>query len=176
MAKVKLARHRPTGPLLLRRGGQTYALTAQEETVVPLGIAIGMLGDEGLLVELDAQDATEVLTLNEYLLSLLKREFSIEGDAKAVKAALFPSAKKAFIPNLIKETPVEETPVVEEPVIEEAVEEETAEEEVVEEPAEDESEDLSKLTVKELKERLEEKGLSTDGLKADLIERLSGAE
>ena len=171
MAKVKLARHRPTGPLLLRRGGQTYALTAQEETVVPLGIAIGMLGDEGLLVELDAQDATEVLTLNEYLLNLLKREFSIEGDAKAVKAALFPSAKKAFIPNLIKETPV-----VEEPVIEEAVEEETAEEEVVEEPAEDESEALSKLTVKELKERLEEKGLSTDGLKADLIERLSGAE
>ena len=119
MAKVKLARHRVSGPLLLRRAGNTYALTAQEDTVVPLGIAIGMLGDEGLLVELDSTDSTEVLSLNDYNLNLLKKEFGLEGDAKAVKAALFPPAKKTFIPNLIKETPVEETPVVEEPLAEE---------------------------------------------------------
>jgi len=164
MAKVKLARHRPTGPLLLRRGGQTYALTAQEETVVPLGIAVGMLGDSGLLVELDATDSSDILTLNEYLLKILKKEFDLEGDAKAVRAALFPSAKKAFIPNLIKETPVEETPV-EEPAVEEEPEE------VVEETV-----DYSQYTVKQLKEMLEERGLSTDGKKADLVERMSGAE
>mgnify|MGYP003120829733 CR=1 FL=1 len=164
MAKVKLARHRVSGPLLLRRAGNTYALTAQEDTVVPLGIAIGMLGDEGLLVELDSTDSTDVLGLNEYNLTLLKREFGLEGDAKAVKAALFPPAKKTFIPNLIKETPVEETPVVEEPVAEEP------------EEVEEEAIDYSQYTVKQLKEMLEEKGLSTDGKKADLVERMSGAE
>ena len=164
MAKVKLARHRPTGPLLLRRGGQTYALTAQEETVVPLGIAVGMLGDSGLLVELDATDSSDILTLNEYLLKILKKEFDLEGDAKAVRAALFPSAKKSFIPNLIKEPPVEETPL-EEPAVEEEPEE------VVEETV-----DYSQYTVKQLKEMLEERGLSTDGKKADLVERMSGAE
>ena len=164
MAKVKLVRHRPTGPLLLRRGGQTYALTAQEETVVPLGIAIGMLGDSGLLVELDVSDSSDILTLNEYLLNILKKEFNLEGDAKAVRAALFPSAKKSFIPKLIKETPVEETPV-EEPAVEEEPEE------VVEETV-----DYSQYTVKQLKEMLEEKGLSTEGKKADLVERMSGAE
>tara|TARA_R100000734_G_scaffold18396_1_gene15298 strand:+ start:629 stop:1132 length:504 start_codon:yes stop_codon:yes gene_type:complete len=167
MAKVKLVRHRPSGPLLLRRGGQTYALTAQEETVVPLGIAVGMLGDSGLLVELDASDSSDILTLNEYLLNLLKREFGLEGDAKAVRAALFPSKKKSFIPNIIKETPVEETPV-EEPAVEEEPEEP---EEVVEETV-----DYSQYTVKQLKGMLEEKGLSTDGKKADLVERMSGAE
>lgn len=164
MAKVKLARHRVSGPLLLRRAGNTYALTAQEETVVPLGIAIGMLGDEGLLVELDSTDSTEVLGLNDYNLNLLKKEFGLEGDAKAVKAALFPSAKKSFIPNLIKETPVEETPVEEEPAAEEP------------EEVEEEAVDYSQYTVKQLKEMLEEKGLSTDGKKADLVERMSGAE
>tara|TARA_R100000900_G_scaffold64097_2_gene51419 strand:- start:541 stop:1041 length:501 start_codon:yes stop_codon:yes gene_type:complete len=166
MAKVKLARHRVSGPLLLRRAGNTYALTAQEETIVPLGIAIGMLGDQGLLVELDSTDSTEVLSLNEYNLNLLKKEFGLEGDAKAVKAALFPSAKKSFIPNLIKETPVVEEPVVEEPVVEEVVEDGEAPLDM----------DWSELTVKELKVVLTEKGLSTEGKKADLVERLSGAE
>ena len=164
MAKVKLAKHRATGPLQLRRGGQTYALTAQEETAVPLGVAVGMLGDSGLLVELDASDSSDILTLNEYLLNILKKEFDLEGDAKAVRAALFPSEKKSFIPNLIKETPVEETPV-EEPAVEEEPEE------VVEETI-----DYSQYTVKQLKEMLEERGLSTDGKKADLVERMSGAE
>ena len=164
MAKVKLAKHRPTGPLLLRRGGGTYALTAQEDTVVPLAVAVGLLGDSGLIVELDASDASAILTLNEYLLKILKKEFDLEGDAKAVKSALFPSAKKSFIPNLIKESPVEETPV-EEPTVEEEPEE-VAEETV----------DYSQYTVKQLKEMLGEKGLSTDGKKADLVERMSEAE
>jgi hypothetical protein len=148
----------------LRRGGQTYALTAQEETKVPLGIAIGMLGDSGLTVELDSTDSGDILGLNEYLLNLLKKEFNLEGDAKAVRAALFPSAKKSFIPNLIKDTPVEETPVEEEPAAEEP------------EEVEEEAVDYSQYTVKQLKEMLEEKGLSTDGKKADLVERMSGAE
>ena len=164
MAKVKLAKHRATGPLQLRRGGQTYALTAQEETAVPLGVAVGMLGDSGLLVELDASDSSDILTLNEYLLNILKKEFDLEGDAKAVRAALFPSEKKSFIPNLIKETPVEETPV-EEPAVEEEPEE-----------VDEETIDYSQYTVKQLKEMLEERGLSTDGKKAELVERMSEAE
>ena len=166
MAKVKLVRHRPTGPLLLRRGGKTYALTAQEETFVPLGIAVGMLGDKGLTVELDASDKADILHLNEYSLNQLKREFAIEGDAKEVVKTLYPPAKKSFIPKLIKETPVVEEPVVEEPVVEEIVEDGEAPLDM----------DWSELTVKELKVVLTEKGLSTEGRKADLVERLSGAE
>ncbi len=166
MAKVKLAKHRPTGPLLLRRGGKTYALTAQEETFVPLGIAVGMLGDAGLTVELDASDKADILHLNEYSLKQLKKEFAIEGDAKQVMNTLYPSAKKSFIPKLIKE----------DAVVEEPVEEPAVEEEIVEDGEAPLDMDWSELTVKELKVILTEKGLSTEGKKADLVERLSGAE
>lgn len=169
MAKVKLAKHRATGPLNLRRGGTVYALTALEETNVPLSIAVGMLGDEALVVEFDSSDKKDVLDLNEYLLEILKKEFNIEGEAKDVQSTMFPDTS---IINKVKQTIAPKPPVVEEPVVEEeTVEEETVEEEVVEQP----QEDLSKLTVKQLKERLEEKGLSTDGLKADLVARLSSA-
>mgnify|MGYP003112740924 FL=1 len=164
MAKVKLAKHRATGPLNLRRGGEVYALTALEETNVPLSIAVGMLGDEALVVEFDSSDKKDVLDLNEYLLEILKREFNIEGEAKDVQSTMFPETS---IINKVKQTIAPTPPVVEEPV----VEEETVEGEVVEQP----QEDLSKLTVKQLKARLEEKGLSTDGLKADLVARLSSA-
>jgi len=164
MAKVKLAKHRATGPLNLRRGGKVYALTALEETNVPLSIAVGMLGDEALVIEFDSSDKKDVLDLNEYLLEILKREFNIEGEAKDVQSTMFPETS---IINKVKQTIAPTPPVVEEPV----VEEETVEEEVVEQP----QEDLSKLTVKQLKARLEEKGLSTDGLKADLVARLSSA-
>lgn len=102
--------------------------------------------------------------MNEYLLEILKREFNIEGEAKDVQSTMFPDTS---IINKVKQTIAPTPPVVEEPV----VEEETVEEEVVEQP----QEDLSKLTVKQLKARLEEKGLSTDGLKADLVARLSSA-
>ena len=56
--------------------------------------------------------------------------------------------------------------MVEEPVVEEAVEDGEAPLDM----------DWSELTVKELKVVLTEKGLSTEGKKADLVERLSGAE
>jgi len=161
MANVKLKEHRVTGPLLLRRGGESYALTAQEETQVPLRIAAGMLGDEGLLVEFNAGDEKDVLNASDRTLELLKEEFGLEGDAKAVHAAMFPKkslaakAVEAVTPAPKKEVKVEE-PVEEEPV--------------------EEAQDYSLLTVKQLKVILEEKGLSTDGKKADLVERLSAGD
>ena len=157
MANVKLKKHRVSGPLLLRRAGSTYALTAQEETKVPLGIAVGMLGDSGLIVEFTSSDEAEILSANEYTLDLLRREFGLDGDAKTIQASMFPKkqslaakAVEAVIP-----TPKQEV--------------------VVEEP-EEETIDYSKYTVKQLKEMLEEKGLSTEGKKADLVERMTGAE
>ena len=42
-----------------KRLAMTYALTAQEETKVPLGIAVGMLGDSGLIVEFTIQHEAE---------------------------------------------------------------------------------------------------------------------
>lgn len=161
MANVKLKEHRVSGPLLIRRGGITYALTAQEETHIPLRIAAGMLGDEGLLVEFNAGDEQDVLSANERTLELLKDEFSLEGDAKAVHAAMFP--KKSLAAKAVEAvTPAPKEEVkVEEPVEEEPVEE---------------AQDYSLLTVKQLKVILEEKGLSTDGKKADLVERLSAGD
>ena len=161
MANVKLKTHRASGPLLIRRGGQSYALTAQEETHIPLRIAAGMLGDEGLLVEFGSEDEKNILNASERTLELLKQEFGLEGDAKAVHAAMFPKkslaakAVEAVTPAPKKEVKVEE-PVEEEPV--------------------EEAQDYSLLTVKQLKVILEEKGLSTDGKKADLVERLSAGD
>ena len=161
MANVKLKEHRVTGPLLLRRGGQSYALTAQEETHIPLRIAAGMLGDEGLLVEFSSEDEKDILNASERTLELLKQEFGLEGNAKAVHAAMFP--KKSLAAKAVEAvTPAPKEEVkVEQPVEEEPVEE---------------AQDYSLLTVKQLKVMLEEKGLSTDGKKADLVERLSAGD
>ncbi len=160
MANVKLKQHRVSGPLLLRRAGDTYALTAQENTHVPLGIAVGMLGDDGLLVEFDSSDEDEILGATEYTLDLLREEFGLEGDAKTIKTAMFP--KKSLISKATKAiTPAPTVVEVEEP-----------KEEVVEEP----QIDYSQLTVKELKVILEEKGLSIEGKKADLVERLNAGD
>jgi len=162
MANVKLKEHRATGPLLLRRGGESYALTAQEETHVPLRIAAGMLGDEGLLVEFNAGDEKDILSASDRTLELLKQEFGLEGDAKAVHAAMFPKKESLAAKAVKAVTPAPKEEVkVEEPVEEEPVEE---------------AQDYSLLTVKKLKAILEEKGLSTDGKKADLIERLSAGD
>ena len=162
MANVKLKQHRVSGPLLLRRAGANYALTAQEETKVPLGIAVGMLGDSGLIVEFTASDEAELLTANEYTLDLLRREFGLEGDVKAIQASMFPKKQSlaAKAVEAVTPTPKQEV-VVEEPTVEES---------------EEETIDYSKYTVKQLKEMLEEKGLSTEGKKADLVERMTGAE
>lgn len=161
MANVKLKTHRASGPLLIRRGGKTYALTAQEDTHIPLRIAAGMLGDDGLLVEFNTEDEKEILSASDYTLELIKSEFSLEGDAKAVQAAMFP--KKSLAAKAVEAV----TPAPKQEV--------KVEEPVVEEPAE-EAQDYSLLTVKQLKVILEEKGLSTDGKKADLVERLSAGD
>ena len=161
MANVKLKTHRASGPLLIRRGGKTYALTAQEDTHIPLRIAAGMLGDDGLLVEFNTEDEKEILSASDYTLELIKNEFSLEGDAKAVQAAMFP--KKSLAAKAV-----------------EAVIPAPKEEVKVEEPVEDGEApldmDWSELTVKELKVVLTEKGLSTEGKKADLVERLSAGD
>lgn len=103
MATVSLTNHRVNGPLLLRRGGQTYALTAQEKTQMPAGIAVGLLGDTELQINFTASDEAELLKLNEYLLNVLREEFNLSGSAIDVCAVLFP--KKAIIPKIKKIIP-----------------------------------------------------------------------
>ena len=103
MATVSLTKHRVNGPLLLRRGGQTYALTAQEKTQMPAGIAVGLLGDTGLKINFTASDEAELLGLNDYLLNILRKEFNVSGSAIDVCAVLFP--KKTIIPKIKKIIP-----------------------------------------------------------------------
>ena len=162
MASVKLKLHRVSGPLLLRRAGATYALTAQEETQVPLGIAVGMLGDNGLQVSFNSNDEADILTANENTLELLRNEFGLSGDAKEIQSKMFPKKQSLAAKAVRAVTPAPKKEVV----VEEPVED-------VEAPLDM---DWSELTVKELKVILTEKGLSTEGKKADLVERLSGAE
>ena len=56
MSNVKLKRVKHDGPLLLRRGGTVYQISHDVKCVVPVGIAVGMLGDAGLVVELTGED------------------------------------------------------------------------------------------------------------------------
>lgn len=120
MAKVSLSRNRPAGPLLLRRGGQTYALTAQEKTEIPLSVATNLLGDTGLIIEFTKEDENDILELGGRRLDMMLAEFNVKGTAKDLHAVMFP--KKKIIPK--KKT----TPKVVEPKEEPKVEAEKVEE------------------------------------------------
>ena len=119
MAKVSLSRNRPAGPLLLRRGGQTYALTAQEKTEIPLSVATNLLGDTGLIIEFTKEDESGILELGGRRLDMMLAEFNVKGTAKDLHAVMFP--KKKIIPK--KKT----TPKVVEPKEEPKVEAEKVE-------------------------------------------------
>ena len=51
MSKVKLSKPKHDGPLFLRRGGAVYEIKHSEEVNIPANIAVGMLGDAGLVVK-----------------------------------------------------------------------------------------------------------------------------
>ena len=76
---------------------------------------------------------------------------------------------------VIVEEPVVEEPVVEEPVVEEEVTVFNPEEAATDGnpfPEEEETVDYNSMTVAVLRDLLEERGLATNGLKAELIARL----
>tara|TARA_R100000231_G_scaffold137687_1_gene114474 strand:+ start:41 stop:457 length:417 start_codon:yes stop_codon:yes gene_type:complete len=81
----------------------------------------------------------------------------------------------AYDSPVIEEEPVVEEPVVEEPVVEEEVTVFNPEEAATDGnpfPEEEETVDYNSMTVAVLRDLLEERGLATNGLKAELIARL----
>ena len=94
MSNVKLKNHKHDGPLLLRRGGVVYELTHHTDCSVPATIAVGMRGDDGLVVEFVKEDKEVIADFNGPNLELLNSEFSLSGSAKDAAEHLFPTKKK----------------------------------------------------------------------------------
>ena len=170
MAKVML-KERSVKPIVIRYGGETYEVNGVEPVEMPLGYAINILGSREISVELTEADKKDLIGLSDYKRVQLVPHYDVEeeDDGKTMAEKLFGKSRSFF-----KSKPKAEKPVKKE------VKEEVKEE--VEEPVKEEKllnplpEDLSTLTVKQLKVLLEERNLSTDGKKADLIETLSEVE
>ena len=166
MAKVML-KERSVKPIVMRYGGETYEVNGVEPVEMPLGFAINILGSREISVELTEADKKDLIGLSDYKRTQLVPHYDVEeeDDGKTMAEKLFGKSRSFF----------KSKPKAEKPVKEEVKEE-------VEEPVEEEKllkplpEDLSTLTVKQLKVLLEERNLSTDGKKADLIETLSEVE
>jgi len=94
MSNVKLKVQKHDGPLLLRRGGTVYELSHHSDCNVPVNIAVGMLGDDGLIVEFVKEDKEAIANLINADLNLLNREFSLTGSAQDAAEHLFPTKKK----------------------------------------------------------------------------------
>jgi len=114
MSKVKLMKPKHDGPLVLRRGGVVYELKYESDVDIPANIAAGMLGDAGLVVKFIEEDKKTILTMSDYDLALLQREFNLTGTAKDVAEKMFPT-KKTIIPKKSKPIKVEKKPVKETP-------------------------------------------------------------
>lgn len=161
MAMVKL-RKDTLQPLVCIYGGTEYTITYDSGTEIPLVYAINMLGHaSAVTVEFTESDEKMLPRLALYKLDALKSnhpDLSDSDDIKGIRAKVMPR-KSGFV----KKTFGKKPEVVEKIVEEEIVEEET----LAPLPPK-----LDKLTVAKLKVLLEERGLSTEGRKADLIERL----
>ena len=133
-------------------------------TRVPTRKGIVLYGDSNVHVEFTADDKREIQRLMEtspHKVKHLSKALRLRGpDGKGVMDNLYPKSRTEKIIGRKK---------VPEPEIAE-VKEEPKEEKKEEKPL---PPDLNKLTVKVLKELLEERGLSTEGRKADLIKTLT---
>ena len=130
MSNVKLKNHKHDGPLLLRRGGTVYELTHHTNCSVPATIAVGMLGDAGLIVEFVKEDKEVIAEFNAPNLELLNNEFSLSGSAKDAAEHLFPTKKKAAKKDKPKPTKLQDLvdAAKEETSVEKLVKEEVSEE------------------------------------------------
>lgn len=98
MSLIKLKKHRVHGPLVLRRGGEDYSFTAQENTKVPLNIAVHFIGNNEMEIVFTKKDKDAILGLTEMQLEILKKEFKVDGGYQEVVDKLYPS--KIRIPKL----------------------------------------------------------------------------
>jgi len=160
MAIVTLKEER-VQPLVCKYGGVKYTIGYGNGTEIPLIYAINMLGENSAVsVKFTESDEKMLPRLALYKLDALKSnhpDLEEEDSLSAIREKVMPR-KSGFV----KKTFAKKPEVVEEPK-EEAVEEET----LAPLPPK-----LDKLTVPKLKVLLEERDLSTEGKKADLIERL----
>jgi hypothetical protein len=115
MSNVRLKRVKHDGPLLLRRGGTVYQISHGVDCIVPVNIAVGMLGDAGLVVELTGTDKDAISNFGANELRLIKKEFNLEGSSVEVAELLFPTKKKSkpkkkveIKPKMVKPTKFED--------------------------------------------------------------------
>ena len=157
MAKVKYI---GIGTKELLRG--RYKWRKDETLEVPARIALGsMMGYKDLVVVFDESDKEYITNAPEAQKKSLIKWFGMSDYHQVVEKLLGGNAAKRKIPKL-RIKPLKEKEPEPEPEPEPEVEEKLA-------PLPPK---LDKLTIKQLKPLLEERGLSTEGKKAELIERL----
>jgi len=164
MAKVRLTNRPPNGiAMRLRFGMNKYVVGHRADVEIPLRYASSLLGDQTYTVEFTSADERDLTSLSRYKRSQIVTAFDLsDGDDIAEK--VFGKKKSFFSP---KPQPAPEPEP--EPVVEEKVEEEK--EVLAPLPP-----DLKKLTNKELKVLLKERGIEVDGKKSILIDALLEAE
>jgi hypothetical protein len=98
MSLIKLKKHRVHGPLVLRRGGEDYSFIAQENTKVPLNVAVHFIGNNEMEIVFTKKDKDAILGLTEMQLEILKKEFKVDGGYQEVVDKLYPP--KIKVPKL----------------------------------------------------------------------------
>jgi 5,10-methenyltetrahydromethanopterin hydrogenase len=98
MSLIKLKAHRVHGPLILRRGGEDYSFIAQENTKVPLNVAVHFIGNNEMEIIFTKKDKDAILGLTKMQLEILKKEFKVDGGYQEVVDKLYPP--KIKIPKL----------------------------------------------------------------------------
>ena len=158
MAKVRLTNRPPNGRAMrIRFGINKYIVGYKADVEIPLRYASSLLGDQTYTVKFTPADERDLTSLSRYKRSQIVSAFDLsDGDDIAEKVF---GKKKSFFSSKPKP----------EPVVEEKVEEEK--EVLAPLPP-----DLKKLTNKELKVLLKERGIEVDGKKSILIDALLEAE
>mgnify|MGYP003123263455 FL=1 len=153
MAKVRLKRSRANTPLILQG---RYEITTRF-TEIPFRAARRLIGDSGVVIEWTEKDRREIKNLPDSKQNKFARALGMPEGLLMEEAAFRRKDRKAKKAAKEQEKQKEAPPAI--------VEEKSALEPL---PPK-----LKDLTVKELKKLLDERKLSTEGKKADLIKRLS---
>ena len=164
MAKVRLTNRPPNGRAMrLRFGTNRYVVGYKADVEIPLRYASSLIGDQTYTVELTSTDERDLATLSKYKRSQIVTAYDLSEEDDLSEKVF--GKKKSFFSPKPQPTPEPEP----EPVVEEKVEEEK--EVLAPLPP-----NLHKLTNKELKVLLKERGIEVDGKKSVLVDALLEAE
>lgn len=95
MAKVRLLKNRFTGPVVIKRGKNTYQISHAQDCEIPAALAAGLIGDSGLVIEFTKADEKAIKTFSGKTLEIMQKEFNVDGGAKKLASTMFPKLRKS---------------------------------------------------------------------------------